>query len=105
MKIAVGEADEVAGEHEGEDGEDDPAELRRKLEEAAGDEGENAADEKEEEMAENFAAGLAVRLHDGGELDGGGGDVARGGLHVILARRTRLEMLARAVAEVISRSL
>ena len=76
MEVAVGEAAEVAGEGEDEGGEDDPGELRRKFQEAAGDEGKHDADEEEKEMAEDDAAGFAVRLDKRGDLHDGGGDVA-----------------------------
>jgi hypothetical protein len=102
--IVVDEAREVGGKDEAEDGEEDPRELRGKFEGAAQEERGDAAHEEKKEVAEDDAAGAAMGFDRGGEGGGVGRAGVRGGLHEIFARRTRLEMLARAVGASMARS-
>lgn len=95
--IVVGEAREVGGEDEAEDGEQDPRELRGEFEGPAQEERSDAAHEEKKEVAKDDAAGPAMGFDRGGKRGGGGRAGRDGGLHEIFARRTRLKMLARAV--------
>jgi hypothetical protein len=64
--IVIGEAGEVGGEYEAEDGEKYPRELRGEFEGAAQEERGDAAHEEKKEVAENDAAGAAMRFYRGG---------------------------------------
>ena len=102
LVTAVEEPAEVAGEGDEEGDDDDPGQLHRKFQVTAGDDDQHAADDEKNEVADHHAAGFAMVGEQGVEFGDGG---RRAGHQVILARRTRLEMPARAVAAVISRSL
>ncbi len=93
LVAAVKEPAEVTGEGDEKGDDDDPRKLQGKFQVTAGDHDHHATDDEENEMAEHHSAGFAVGLNEDVELGGGGW---RTGHQVIVRRRSRFELSARA---------